>query len=66
MNEEDDLGLSLLPEFENKINDLVVYYDLDENDRDLELLRKINGDFLQNYYSVKQRYASMAILRFPV
>lgn len=56
MSEKDILGLSFLEEFEDKINDLVVYYDLDENDGDLTLLRKINRNFLQKYYNAKERY----------
>lgn len=58
MNERDDLGFSLLAEFEDKINDIVIHNDLDYNDWDLELLRKINSDFLQNYYTAKQRYVN--------
>ncbi|GMS83172.1 hypothetical protein PENTCL1PPCAC_5347, partial [Pristionchus entomophagus] len=55
LNEKDNLGLTFLREFEDQMNDLVVYYDLDENDRDLELLRTMNSLFSQEYYRAKTR-----------
>lgn len=55
MNSKDSLGLSLLAEFEDKVNDLVIHYDLDEHDKDLELLRDINSRFMKNYYLAKHR-----------
>lgn len=56
MNTKDSLGLSLLAEFEDKVNDLVIHYDMDEHDKDLELFRDINSRFMKNYYLAKQRY----------
>lgn len=63
MNEKDELGLSLLAEFKDKVNELVIHYDLDEDDNDLELLREINSKFMQNYYLARQRYLTILFNR---
>ncbi|GMT06615.1 hypothetical protein PENTCL1PPCAC_28789 [Pristionchus entomophagus] len=55
LNEKDDLGLMFLSQFEDKINEMVVYYDLDESDRDLDLLRELNSKFTELYYQAKMK-----------
>ncbi|GMR41254.1 hypothetical protein PMAYCL1PPCAC_11449, partial [Pristionchus mayeri] len=55
LTEEDNLGLSLLPEFEDTIRDMRIFYDLDESDRDLALLRTMNSEFSREYYQARQK-----------
>ncbi|GMT06066.1 hypothetical protein PENTCL1PPCAC_28240, partial [Pristionchus entomophagus] len=62
LHEKDELGLSLLPQFEDTIKDMVLHYDLDEDDRDLHLLRAIKDKFLQGYYQAKTRSTGIEAL----
>lgn len=55
--EKDNLRRSLLNEYEDKINDIVVYFDLDENNRDLELLKVIENKYKSSYESARKRHA---------
>ncbi|GMT06889.1 hypothetical protein PENTCL1PPCAC_29062, partial [Pristionchus entomophagus] len=62
LTEKESLGLTILTEFEDNMKDLVAYYDLDENDRDLELLRSVNNKFTQEYYQAKLRSTGVEAL----